>query len=151
VFAIGTADADNPVEPDRKPNTQCFGPLRFSWYTLAAGEKRYHRVPVETTAGPDLAKTLRPVWGEIEHHASRLDRLAVQQKQVRFDVVEGHMNVGLAVAVPLADGTTVRAVIEGKEVRYFHESPGGVSQVELPDAPPDHGIYLLLAELARRS
>ena len=151
VFGIGTADADNPTEPDPKPNTQCLGPLRFSWYTLAVGEKRYHRVPVETTPGPDLAKTLRPVWGEIEHHADRLDRLARQQTKVRFDVVTGRTNEALAVAVPLADGTTIRAVIEGKGVRYFHESPGGVSQVELPDAPPDQGIYLLLAELARRS
>jgi proteasome lid subunit RPN8/RPN11 len=155
VFGIGTADADQTPEPDTggvhaKSNTQRHGPLLFSWYTLAAGEKRYHRVPVEVASGPDLAKMLRSVWGEIEHHADRLDRLARQQTKVRFDVVAGRDKDALAVIVDLADGSTVRALIEGKGVRYFHESPGGVSQVELPDAPPDQGIYLLLAELARR-
>lgn len=155
VFGIGTADAEQGGDADLvgvhpKPNTHCLGPLRFSWYTLAAGEKRYHRVPVVLTIGPDLAKPLRPVWGEIEQHAPRLDRLAAQQKQVRFDVTEGRTKAALAVVVGLADGGAIRVLLEGADTRYFHETDGGASQVDLPGTPPDHGIYLLLAELARR-
>jgi proteasome lid subunit RPN8/RPN11 len=155
VFGIGTTDAGEESQSEMvavhlKPNTQCLGPMRFSWYTLAAEEKRYHRVPVELTLGPDLAKPLRPVWSEIEQHADRLDRLARQQTKVRFDITAGRTKEALAVAVGLADGGTIRVLIEGKEARYFHEANGEVSQIELPDTPPDQGIYLLLAELARR-
>ena len=155
VFGIGTADAEKLTDGEvvgvhPKPNTQCLGPLRFSWYTLAGGEKRYHRVPVELTIGPDRAKPLRPVWGEIEQYADRLDRLARQLTKVRFDVTAGRDNDALAVLVGLPDGATIRVVLEGKDVRYFHEVECGASQVELPDTPPDQGIYLLLAELARR-
>lgn len=152
VFGIGTADAASDgelVAVQPKPNMQCLGPLRFSWYTLAAGEKKYRPVPVELTIGPDLARPLRPVWGEVEQHADRLDRLARQQSAVRFDVIAGrNKDAALAVTVGLIDGASIRVVLEGKEVRYFLETDGGVSQADLPDTPPDQGVYLLLAELA---
>src|SRR5439155_13588721 len=51
VFGIGTADATTepggtPISSHPKPHVQCLGDLRFSWYSLAAGE-RYHEIPVE--------------------------------------------------------------------------------------------------------
>jgi hypothetical protein len=156
VFGIGTADAEKesggtPISSHPKPHVQTFGPLRFSWYTLAAGEKRYLEAPVELTIGPDLAKNLRPVWRTIEDHAERLDRLARQQARVRFDVIDGKTGPALATSVTLAEpGKAVRVTIEGKEVRYYYESGGETFQVELPDALPDQGVYLLLAELAAK-
>ena len=54
---------------------------------------------------------------------------------------------GVALAEP---GTAVRVCLEGKEVRYFVESAGSTVPADLPDLPPDQGVYLLLAELAAR-
>jgi len=156
VFGIGTADAERepggtPISSHPQPHVQTLGPLRFSWYTLAAGEKRYNNVPIELTIGPDVAKYLRPVWAAIEEHAERLDRLARQQAKVRFDVVEGKQGLALAATVTLAEpDRAVRVTIEGKEVRYFYDAGGETFQVELPDALPDQGVYLLLAELAAK-
>jgi len=71
--------------------------------------------------------------------------------RVRFEVVQGHGGPALAVTVGLAEpDKAVRVVIEGKEVRYYYEAGGEVFQTDLPDAPPDQGVYLLLAELAAR-
>jgi hypothetical protein len=47
-------------------------------------------------------------------------------------------------------GRAVRVVLEGKEVRYYYESGGEVFQADLPDASPDQGVFLLLADLAGR-
>lgn len=162
VFGIGTADAPGEKgragEPDGsppgvarspRPHVQCLGPLRFSWYALAAGDRRYRELPVGLTIGPDLARGLRPVWAAVEEHAERLDRLARQMAKVRFGVTDGRHGPALTVTVGLADpGHAVRVQLEGKEVRYFVEADGRVSQVELPETPPDQGVYLLLAELA---
>jgi hypothetical protein len=156
VFGIGTADAEQepggtPVSSHPKPHVQCLGGLRFSWYTLATGDKQYHELPVELTIGPDLAKPLRPVWPAVEEYADRLDRLARQQTKVRFEITSGRHGPALAVVVGLADpGQAVRVVIEGKEVRYYYETGGEAFQADLPDAAPDQGVYLLLAELAAR-
>jgi len=155
VFGIGTADAgssdDTRIGSNPQPNAQCLAGLRFTWYTLAAGAKAYRGVPVGLTIGPDLAKELRPVWAAVEAHAERLDRLARQQARVRFEVVEGRTGAALAVVVALADpDRAVRAVIEGKETRYYYEAGGEVFQTDLPDAAPDQAVYLLLAELAAR-
>jgi hypothetical protein len=155
VFGIGTADATDgpggtPVSTAPRPHAQCLGDLRFTWYTLAAGDKKYRPVPVELAIGPDLGKVLRPVWGAVEAHAERLERVARQQARVRFEVADGP---ALAVAVALADpAKAVRVVIgpDGKEVRYYYEADGRAFQVDLPDTPPDQGLYLLLAELAAR-
>lgn len=161
VFGIGTADAgsekgrtDEPppaagVAHSPRPHVQCLGPLRFTWYALAVGDRRYRDLPVGLTIGPDLAKPLRPVWAEIEEHADRLDRLARQMAKVRFGVTAGRHGPALTVTVGLGDpGHAVRVQMEGKEVRYFYESGGGVVQADLPETPPDQGVYLLLAELA---
>jgi hypothetical protein len=156
VFGIGTADAVSdsdsaPTCSNPKPHMQSLGGLLFSWYTLAAGEQNYREVPVSLTIGPDLAKPLRPVWNEIEAHAERLERLARQQAKVKFEVGQGRDGIALNAIIELAKpGHAVRVAIEGKEVRYYFEANGEVFQADLPDASPDQGIYLLLAELAGR-
>ncbi|MDB5307786.1 MAG: hypothetical protein JWO38_1988 [Gemmataceae bacterium] len=156
VFGIGTADAEQgpdgtPTSSSPKPHMQCFGGLRFTWYTLAAGENKYHEAPVGLTIGPDVAKALRPVWPAVEAFADRLDRLARQQTRVTFEITQGRDGPALAVTVGLAEpGRAVRVVLEGKEVRYYYEADGAAYQADLPDAPPDQGVYLLLAELAVR-
>jgi hypothetical protein len=154
VFGIGTADGDGEpgIATHPAPNVHCLGCLRFTWYALAAGDEKYRPVPVELTIGPDLAKPLRPVWGVIEEHAGRLDRLARQVAGVRFAVVPGKDGPALAATVGLADtGGAIRVVMEGKVVRYFYEAGGEVYQADLPAATgPDQGVYLLLAELAAR-
>jgi hypothetical protein len=159
VFGIGTADAgtENGSAPGTaagsspKPHVWCVSGLRFSWYTLADGDWRYHPVPVGLVEGPDLARPLRPVWGAIEGHAERLDRLARQLVGTRFEVTDGRHGPALAATAGLAEpGQAVRVVLEGKEVRYYYEAGGEVFQADLPDAPPDQGVYLLLADLAGR-
>jgi hypothetical protein len=165
VFGIGTADGESGTRPRANgvqphgpavsdhpaAHAQLWGGLRFSWYTLCEGDKRYRPVPVELEIGPDLARPLRPVWGLIEEHAERLDRLARQLTKVRFAVTGGKAGPALAVTVGLADpGHAVRVVLEGKEVRYYYEAGGDIFQPDLPEARPDQGVYLLLAELAAR-
>ena len=155
VFGIGTADAADdpggtPVSSSPKPHAQCLGGLRFTWYALAAGDKKYRPLPAELCLGPDLGAPLRPVWGAVEAHAERLERLARQQARARFAVADGPaltLTVGLAEA-----GAAARVVVaaDGKEVRYYYEAGGEAFRVDLPDAPPDQGLYLLLAELAAR-
>jgi hypothetical protein len=154
VFGIGTADGDGDPEIATRPapNVQCYGCLRFTWYALAAGDERYHPIPVELTLGPDLAKPLRPVWGVIEAHAARLDRLARQLAGVKFGLASGPGKPALAVTVATAEpGLIVRILLDEKAVRYFYEAGGEVYQADLPAATgPDQGVFLLLAELAVR-
>ena len=156
VFGIGTADATGESEGTAvssapKPHMHCLGDLRFTWYTLADGEKKYQPVPVELTIGPDLARPLRSVWSAIEAHAERLDRLARQQAKVRFDIAPGRHGPALAVTVGLSEpGRAIRVLLEGKEARFYYEADGEAFAADLPDAPPDQGVYLLLAELAAR-
>jgi len=65
--------------------------------------------------------------------------------------VEGKQGPALSTTVTLAESDkAVRVTIEGKEVRYFYDAGGETFQVELPDALPDQGVYLLLAELAAK-
>ena len=74
VFAIGTADGRSAASlfaQQPRPNVQCLGELRFSWYSLRQGERGYRPLPVEVTIGPDLARHLHPVWTTLETHAER--------------------------------------------------------------------------------
>ncbi len=77
IFGIGTADAKRVngalVAEQPEPHRQMLGDLCFSWYALAQGDKRYRKLDLEVTLGPDLAKTLHPVWEVIEAHAEALD------------------------------------------------------------------------------
>lgn len=161
VFGIGTVgreakpnagNAGSAVAGHPQAHTQVLEGMRFDWYTLAAGDRRYRPLPVELTIGPDLAAPLRGVWDVVEEHAARLDRLARQLRRVRFDVMDGRDGPALGMTLGLGEpGQAIRVLMEGKTVRYFYEAGGEGFQADLPTGvAPDQGVYLLLAELAAR-
>lgn len=149
IFGIGTVADNVPstgVAIHPQPQTLQYADLRFDWYTLADGEKKYRPVPVELTIGPDLAKPLRKIWTDIENHAVAIDRLARQLMNVQFEIGES-----LNILVGFAASGQLRVCIEGKSVRFFYEVGEDAFQIDLPAGTrPDQGIYLILAELAAR-
>jgi proteasome lid subunit RPN8/RPN11 len=152
IFGIGTADgaATNGTvfSYQPRPNVQCLGPLRFSWYALRQGDAAYRPLPVEMTIGPDLARPLHAIWPTLELHAERVDRLYLQQAGVRFEVLSGD-SPGLILSLPLAaGGEAIRVVLRHKSVRYYLQRAGELLEVSLAEDCVDRGIYLLLAELA---
>lgn len=153
IFGIGTTDAvpanGTEVAQQPKPNVQCLGKLRLSWYALREGDKHYRSLPVEITLGPDLARPLHSVWPLIEAHADRLDRLCRQQAGVTFEVVPGKRSQALAVSVPLAEpGNVIRIVLEDAETEYYLLRQGVPYRADPKEDRIDRAIYLLLAELA---
>ncbi len=153
VFGIGTADCSpaggTPVAHQPRPNVQCLGKLRLSWYALRSGDKNYRRLPVGFTLGPDLARPLHSVWSVIESHAIQLDRLCRQQAGVTFEVVAGNQGTALGVRVPLAEPEhAIRILLEGKEVCYHLVRADDTLLVDPHEARIDRAVYLLLAELA---
>jgi hypothetical protein len=153
VFGIGTADAEPSPEAgigwQPAPNVQCLGELRLTWYSLATGDRNYRPLPVELTIGRDLALPLRPVWGELEAHAERLERLARQLVGMKFEVCPGHQKPALALTVPLPDdGRAIRVELEGKAVRYRLLGPTGTLAAALTEDRVDVGVFLMLSELA---
>jgi hypothetical protein len=156
IFGIGTADATITqglvfaYQP--RPNVQCMGELRFSWYALRHDELDYRPLPVEMTIGPDLARPLHPLWSVLEEHAERIERLYKQQASLRFDVTSDEWGPGLVLTLPLAEsGDAVRVLVRQKEVRYYVVRGGEVFAVQHSDEFVDRGVYLLLAELASRA
>jgi proteasome lid subunit RPN8/RPN11 len=154
VFGIGTADGPD-VETlfayQPRPNAQCLGDLRFSWYSLHQGDGTYRTLPVELTIGPDLARPLHPLWSTLEAHAERIDRLYRQQVGIRFEVITDEWGPGLLLLIPLANGDALRVLVREKEVRYYAVFGGDLLEVDQHDDRVDHGVYLLLAELANRT
>ncbi|MBY0514473.1 MAG: Mov34/MPN/PAD-1 family protein [Gemmataceae bacterium] len=161
VFGIGTADAPTdgaspPGGPDPaavgshpRPHVQTLGGLRFSWYTLAAGDRKYREVPVELTIGPDLARPLRLVWPAVEAHAGRLDRLARQLSRVGFELAATPTGAALVVVVGLGEpGHVLRVSVDGEDVRYVCVTGEESREVKVPAVPIDRGVFLALAELA---
>src|SRR5262245_51494935 len=152
VFGIGTADA-GPLGADLfavqpRPNVQCLGELRFSWYALGNNESTYRPLPVELTLGPDLAAGLHAAWPTLEHHADRLERLYEQQARTRIEVLSDSVPPGLAVTLPLAgEANSVRILLHENEVRYLVERQGELFAADLDDELIDRGAYRLLAEL----
>lgn len=150
IFGIGTADAAHPdgfLGRHPKPNVQTLGKLCFSWYRLRHGEGQYRPLPVELVLGPDLARTLHPVWAIIEAHAAQLDRLATQQAGVKFELVEG--KAALVVTIPLVEPEcAIRVHLEGNEVRYLLLQRGEYFLAETREPQIDQGVYHMLAELA---
>src|SRR5262249_39457597 len=124
VFGIGTADGPDDegalFAHQPRPHVQCWNGLRFSWYALRQGDSAYRALPVELTMGPDLARPLHPVWTALEAHATRLDRLYLQQAGLAFDVADGPHGPTLVLTLPLAaKGDAVRVLVHEKEVRYL--------------------------------
>lgn len=167
VFGIGTADAPPLTEEatvrsyQPRPNVQCWGKLRFSWYGLGKGDPSYRPLPVETVYGPDLARPLHPLWATLEEHGEALERLDRQQRGVRFEVFADEWGPGLLVSLPLArPGEALRLLVRPKEVRYWVVRPDDMLEVQpglpAPDSkggpgPIDRSVYLVLAELAARA
>jgi proteasome lid subunit RPN8/RPN11 len=155
VFGIGTADGPDEsalfaYQP--RPNVQCWGELRFSWYALGAGDSAYRPLPVGLTMGPDLARPLHPLWAVLEEHAERIDRLCRQQAGLTFEVADDEWGPALVLTVPLAEkGDAVRVLVREKEIRYFVLRGGDAFAVDPADERIDRGVYLLLAELATRA
>jgi proteasome lid subunit RPN8/RPN11 len=154
-FGIGTADAPaagGMFAYQPRPNVQCLGELRFSWYALEEGDSAYRPLPVELTIGPDLARPLHAIWEMLEAHAERIDRLYRQQTGLRFEVTADEWGPGLILTVPLAaGGDAIRVVLRPKGVFYYVIQGGEVLEVQHHDEQVDRGVYLLLAELASRA
>ena len=153
VFGIGTADneaaADGLVAHQPRPHVQCLGELCLSWYALGHGDAGYRPLPVELTLGPDLARPLHTIWGTIEAHAERLDRLCRQQAGVSFDLVTDSRGQWLVLTLPLAEpGSAVRVLLNEKEVRYYLDRGGELAPADFTEDRVDRGVYLLLADLA---
>jgi hypothetical protein len=140
-----------PVAQQPEEHRQVLDELGFSWYALGEGDKRYRKLPMEVTLGPDLAKPLHPVWDVIETHAEALDRLCRQQAAVTFGIENGSGGPALAAQLPLAEkGSHVRIVLERDEVRYLVQHEGMLSAVDPEAESVDKAVYLILAELAGR-
>jgi proteasome lid subunit RPN8/RPN11 len=155
VFGIGTADAEPKSETgiswQPASNVQCLGDLCLSWYVLGKGDRNYRPLSVELSIGRDLAAPLRPIWGELEDHGERLERLARQLSGVKFDIEAGYQKPALIVNVPLTDEErSIRVELEGKAVRYRLRTPEGTLASDLKEDRIDVGVFLMLSELAAR-
>jgi proteasome lid subunit RPN8/RPN11 len=155
VFAIGTFDgppeAGSLFAHQPRPNVQCLGELRFSWYSLRSGDAAYRPLPIELTIGPDLARPLHPIWSVLEAHAERIDRLYRQQAGMTFEVVTDEWGAGLVLHIPLAEpGSLLRVLLREKEIRYYVVQGDETFSVDHHETQVDRGVYLLLAELASR-
>jgi proteasome lid subunit RPN8/RPN11 len=153
IFGIGTADAKGmngatvALQPEQ--HRQTLGELGFSWYALGQGDKRYRKLPLEVTLGPDLAKPLHLIWDVIETHADALDCLCRQQAGMIFKMATGTDGPALRVELPLAEkGSSLQVVLESDEVRFFVDHQGMVSAVDPDEEAVDRAVYLILAELA---
>jgi proteasome lid subunit RPN8/RPN11 len=155
VFGIGTADAVEHAESlfaeQPRSHVQCLADMCLSWYALRQGDVRYRPLPVDMTLGPDLARPLHNIWGAVEAHAERLERLFKQQAGVTFEVGEGRTGPALFVNVPLSEpDRAVRVSLTQSEVKYFIQHAEELLEIESPDDRVDRGVYLLLAELAAK-
>jgi hypothetical protein len=152
VFGIGTADARGGsfYAEQPRPNVQCLGELRFSWYALRDGSAGYRPLPVSLTLGPDLARRLHSAWPTLEEHAERIERLYEQLAHLRVEVVGGDPP-SLLLILPLPDAAALRVLLSDKAVHYFLQREGKVFEVDQHDELVDRGVYRLLAELAEES
>jgi proteasome lid subunit RPN8/RPN11 len=150
IFGIGTADgkskADSAIEEQVRPNMVARGRLCFSWYVLGEHDRNYRRLAVEIVEGPDWAAPLRPAWDVLEDHAARIERLACQQARLKFDVLPH----GLSLALPLAEGPTLKTQMSKEGVRYFLLKDGETFVADLAEPRIDCGIYRLLASWAEQ-
>ena len=155
VFGIGTADGPDAAvalfAQQPRPNVQCLGELRFSWYALGQGDSDYRPMPLELTIGPDLARLCTRCgrrWRPTRIASTAcIDQLA----GVRFEAMSDERGPGLMLTLPLAaGGEAVCVLVRQKEVRYCVLRGGEPLAVDVNDDCVDRGVYLLLAELAGR-
>jgi proteasome lid subunit RPN8/RPN11 len=148
IFGIGTAEgkysrAGAPFWHPRA-NMYCQNELCITWYTLREGAKDYQPIPIQLTPGTDLGSPLRLVWDVLEDHATRLERLALQQTKVVIDVSAS----GLTVTMPLNAGPKLRITLSKEGVRYFVVQGDELLATDLQEPRVDRGVYQLMAELA---
>jgi hypothetical protein len=153
VFGIGTADGDGEqhgglIAFQPKRHSQCFLGLRFSWYSLADGDRAYRPLPIQVTLGPDLARPLHDVWEIIETHAERLDRVCRRLARVRFEIVTEDGESSLHAMMPLEGGDSLRAILRTKTVEYFVIRKDNWLLSDCQEPRVDRGMYLMLAALA---
>jgi proteasome lid subunit RPN8/RPN11 len=154
VFGIGTADGKSNGKPaNGKPADAEYlhaeGELCFSWYALAAGDRRYRRLRVVVTDGPDLARPLHPVWHVIELHADALDCLCQQLAHMTFEVAADQK--ALLARVPVADNSgNLRILLRPQGAQFFLDHRGEVVAVDPQEEQLDRAVFLVLAELARQ-
>jgi proteasome lid subunit RPN8/RPN11 len=153
IFGIGTAveytQAADIFGRQPRPSVQTLGCLSFSWYALKKGKRSYRPLPVGITLGPDLARPLHAVWGTLELHAVRMERLFRQQTGLRFEVIRASPGAALVLNVTLAEpGTSLKVIMEESKIRYLLERNGDILEPASPEPLVDRGIYQLLAQLA---
>jgi len=148
IFAIGTADASFPeTVTSSEPHRHGRGSLCMTWYALAEGDPQYRKIPIATIAGDDLAHPLASVWPTLETHADGLERLCQQLSGGQLSSA----GQAFSFAVPLADDPRrLRVLLEGPQIRYYVEDEGNLLVVDPEAVTLEHGVYAILAELARR-
>lgn len=153
IFGIGTADAKGkngqwlPPAPDSYRQT--FGDLCFCWYSLATDDRRYQRIPVQLTLGPDLAGPLHKVWTILERHADSLNRLWLQLAKMSFQVLERAGGAILVVDIGLAEpDALLRVILEKQAVRYLLLRNDEVMEVNPAEARLERAVFQILTELA---
>lgn len=155
VFGIGTAEevtAERGFVTQPRPNAQCLGDLRFTWYALHQNDARYRPLSVGLTLGPDLAHELHPLWPVLEEHAEQLERLYRQQAGMTIALAPEHASPALIVTIPLAEpGQAVRVVLKEKQVRYYLLRDQELLAADCFEERVDQGVYLLLAALAAQA
>jgi proteasome lid subunit RPN8/RPN11 len=155
VFGIGTADGDEDnlsphVASQPKEHCQCYMGFRFSWYSLAAGDRNYRPLPVGLTIGPDMALPLHEIWSTLEVHGDRLDRLCRQLAKVRFEVFQEEKRPVLQLILPLAEDSSLRVVMRDEDVEYFMVRKDQWLRSECCEPHVDRGVFLILAAMAEK-
>jgi len=152
IFGIGTADAHGESSGcPGQTHLQVLGDLCFSWYVLGKGDGQYRKAPVEIALGPDLARSLHPLWETLEHHAAPLERLGKQLAGVVFETVRFEDQPALKVSMPAADAGKVLMILQGDEARFFFERGAEVTAIDPEEGPLDRAVFLILAEVAGQS
>jgi proteasome lid subunit RPN8/RPN11 len=148
VFAIGTAEST--AASNGEAHSSSLDGLFFSWYALRHGDADYRPLPLELTPGPDMARSLHPLWPVVEAQAERLDRLHRQQLRVACEAISTADGPALALRLPLAGaGDSLCVLLRENQTRYFLIRGREVLAADSSESRVDVGVYLLLAELAK--
>jgi hypothetical protein len=154
LFGIGTVEKDALQPPwlveRARPHVHRQGKLRFTWFALAAGDRRYRKIPVEFTIGPDLGRPAHQAWNTIERHARAIERICRQQTRVVLEA-GGKSGADLKLIVPLAEpGDAVEIELVKDQVVFIVRQGGEQHLVDPRESAIERGLYLILAELAAR-